>query len=84
MHGLWFIQGNLIRDFLALNRIEILPWDAWGMMDSGEGDAAQRERTARELDLIAEMTLAGDAALPELRAILTGDPRLRVPEKWSP
>jgi len=84
MHGMWFIQGNLIRDFLALNRIEILPWDPWGMMDDGKGEPAERERTAKELDLLAEMTLAGDEALPELRAVLARDPRLRVPEDWSP
>jgi hypothetical protein len=27
MHGLWFIRGDLVRDLLALNKIEILPWD---------------------------------------------------------
>ena len=27
MHGLGFIQGNVVRDFLALNKVEILPWD---------------------------------------------------------
>jgi hypothetical protein len=84
MHGLWFIQGNLIRDFLALNRIEILPWDPWGMMDDGKGEPAERERTAKELDLLADMTFAGDEALPELWAVLARDPRLRVPEDWSP
>ncbi len=25
MHGLWFVRGDLIRDFLALNKMEILP-----------------------------------------------------------
>ena len=27
MRGLDFVKGNLIRDFLALNKMEILPWD---------------------------------------------------------
>ena len=33
MHGWWFIWGNVVRDFLALNKIEILPWDGgWGFL----------------------------------------------------
>ena len=27
MHGVEFIIGNVIRDYLALNKIELLPWD---------------------------------------------------------
>ncbi|HOQ97470.1 MAG TPA: transglutaminase domain-containing protein, partial [Anaerolineae bacterium] len=25
MHGMWFIRGNVVRDMLALNKIELLP-----------------------------------------------------------
>jgi hypothetical protein len=32
-HGLDFIKGNVIRDFLALNKIEILPWDDFKLID---------------------------------------------------
>ena len=27
MNGWWFIWGNVVRDFLGLNKVEILPWD---------------------------------------------------------
>ena len=30
-HGMGFVRGNLLRDFLALNKLEILPWDMWGL-----------------------------------------------------
>ena len=30
MHGIDFVKGNLLRDFLALNKFEILPWDTYG------------------------------------------------------
>lgn len=30
--GLWWIAQNLIRDLASLNRLEMLPWDVWGMM----------------------------------------------------
>lgn len=38
MRGMGFILGNLIRDLLALNKIEILPWDPWGMMVEKDGE----------------------------------------------
>ena len=27
--GMWEVQGNVIRDLAALNRVETLPWDEW-------------------------------------------------------
>lgn len=32
MHGLGFIRGNLVRDLASLNKVELLPWDSWGIM----------------------------------------------------
>lgn len=41
--GSWFVRCNVVRDLAALNRVELLPWDAWGLMDrespAGEGAA---------------------------------------------
>lgn len=31
--GRHFVRGNAIRDLAALNKIELLPWDGWGLMD---------------------------------------------------
>src|SRR5215472_10738035 len=30
--GMWWIAANLIRDLASLNRVEVLPWDVWGIM----------------------------------------------------
>jgi hypothetical protein len=30
--GLWFICGDFVRDVAALNKVELLPWDHWGVM----------------------------------------------------
>lgn len=30
--GLWFICGDFVRDVAALNKVELLPWDQWGVM----------------------------------------------------
>jgi hypothetical protein len=35
-HGMWFVRGNLVKDLAALNKIELLPWDGWGLGDKDE------------------------------------------------
>lgn len=75
--GLWFIAGNVVRDFAALNRAEGLPWDVWGVMEMGD-DALTDERKAL-LDKVAALTLAGDDALPEIRKLYESEERLRMP-----
>ncbi|MGD0672352.1 MAG: transglutaminase domain-containing protein [Candidatus Binatus sp.] len=75
--GLWFIAGNVVRDLASLNRMEMLPWDVWGLMEMGD-DALTPEKKAL-LDRVAALTLAGDNALADVRAIYESDDRLRVP-----
>ncbi len=79
MRGLWFIAGNLIRDFASLNNAELLPWDVWGAMD--QPDQPPTGEHLAFLDRVAELTRAPDANFAELRELYDGDPRLRVPEK---
>ena len=76
LNGMWFIAGNVLRDLAALNRIEVLPWDVWGLMQMG--DAGLLDEKGALLDRIAALTLAGDSSLAEIRAIYEDD-RLRVP-----
>ena len=54
MHGLWFIRGNLVRDLLALNKIELLPWDGWGLTSKDEQDISPDDLAL--LDRIADLT----------------------------
>jgi len=75
--GLWFIAGNVLRDFASLNRMEMLPWDAWGMMEMSD-DKLTAEKNAL-LDRVAALTLAGDDQFAEMRALYDSDDRLRVP-----
>jgi Transglutaminase-like superfamily len=79
MRGLWFIGGNLLRDFAALNNAEMLPWDTWGAMD--RPDQPPSPEHLAFLDRIAELTRAPDTRFAELRALYDGDPGLRVPAK---
>jgi Transglutaminase-like superfamily len=76
--GLWWVAQNLIRDVAALNRLEMLPWDVWGMMP--QPTAILSEEDGALLDRLATLTLAGDEALPALREIYS-DPRVRVPAR---
>jgi hypothetical protein len=51
LKGLDFVKGNLIRDFLALNKIEILPWDNFMLIEKkflkmNPGEKALMDRLA--------------------------------------
>jgi hypothetical protein len=72
--GAWWIAGNLMRDAAALLRVELLPWDEWGVMPAPE-EPVTGER-AELFDRLAAATLDPDlTGLADLMA----DPRLRVP-----
>jgi hypothetical protein len=80
LRGLWFIRGNVVRDLAALNRMELLPWDGWGLLlqlgrdEFGAADLAL-------VDRVAALTQRGDEALEELRALYESEATLRVPEQ---
>jgi hypothetical protein len=78
-HGIWFVRGDLLRDFLALNKVEILPWDGgWGFLTEGA------DMDAEIMDHIAALTLAGDATFAEIRSTYEGEPRFHVPADYFP
>ena len=76
MRGLWFVRGNLIRDLAALNKIELLPWDSWGLIDRPDEDVPEKDLAF--LDQVATLTLAGNDRFEEMRALYNADERLRV------
>ena len=82
MHGMWFIRGNVVRDLLSLNRIEILPWDGWGLIAKEEQDISAED--IELLDRVATLTLAGNEAFSEVRSTYKNDDRLRIPPDWQP
>jgi len=80
MHGLWFIRGDLVRDFLALNKVEILPWDGWGLIARRDEELSADDMAL--LDRIAALTLVDDPPFAEVRAIYERDARLRTPPEY--
>lgn len=81
MYGLWFIRGDLIRDFLALNRFEILPWDHWGLMDGEDEKLSQKDWEL--LDHLADITIPGQEDFSEIIRLFVDKPRLQVPQDWQ-
>ncbi len=77
LNGLWFIAGNILRDLAALNRVELLPWDVWGVMPRTDAEITPEQMAL--FDKLAALTMAGDEAFPEVRRIYESDDRLRVP-----
>jgi hypothetical protein len=77
LQGLWFVAGNVLRDLASLNRMEMLPWDVWGLMTMDDAGLTDQDKAL--LDRIAALSLAGDRAFTEIRAIYESEDRLRVP-----
>lgn len=76
--GLWMVRGNVVRDLAALNKAEVLPWDAWGVGDGGPGGKEAGEAELAVLDAAAEVTIEAD--FERVRALYRSTPSLRVPE----
>lgn len=78
LRGLWFIAASLIRDVAALNKMEMLPWDCWGIMPhpGQELDAGQ----LAFFDRLAAFAAAPDASHQDLHALHEKDERVRVPK----
>ena len=76
MHGIEFVRGDLLRDFLAFSKVEILPWDGgWGYMV--ELAAEQVEPVYTLMDRVAALTLADDFAA--IRALYEEDAGFHPP-----
>jgi hypothetical protein len=78
MHGLWYVQSQLVRDLAAMNKMELLCWDCWGLGHADPNEDLSAEDLAL-LDRVAALTQAGSEAFPALRAIYEHNQRLRVP-----
>ncbi len=77
MHGLWFVRGNLVRDVAALNKMELLPWDVWGLAAGDDATLTTDDMAA--LDEMAALS-GGDAAdFDRIRTWYETDARWRVP-----
>jgi hypothetical protein len=75
-HGLWWVRDNLVRDVAALNKVELLPWDAWGLAQGPESVSTEADTAL--LDRAAELSQQ-PTAFAELRDIYEDGTEFRVP-----
>ena len=68
MHGMDFIIGNVIRDFLALNKIELLPWDEFKLIDKSFDEMSAVEKAL--IDQLAHMSNTEPIDIDPLRTVL--------------
>jgi hypothetical protein len=75
MNGLGFVRGNLVRDVASLNKMELLPWDCWGVILKESLDDPEDLAT---LDDIASLTACDVPYFEAARTRYEADPRLHV------
>jgi len=76
MRGLWFVRGNVVRDIAALNKVPLLPWDGWGLIDGTD-----EQISSVDLDFLDQVArvCSGEIDYPTVRELYSNDARLKVP-----
>jgi hypothetical protein len=73
--GMDYVKANLLRDFLALNKCEVLPWDGAALTERPYGDLTGGEVAL--LDRIADLT-AATVDVPVVRELYASHPELQA------
>jgi hypothetical protein len=76
IHGMDFVKGDLIRDVAALNKVELLPWDCWGLIFNDYVTLSPDDLSL--LDRLAELTCEDIPDFDAVRKLYENDPRLCV------
>lgn len=76
--GIDFVKGNLLRDAAALNKLELLPWDCWGLILAETTSLPTDDLSL--LDRLADLTRSNVLDHDAVRQLYESDPRLRVGE----
>lgn len=76
LSGMVEIQGSVVRDLAALNSVETLPWDDWGIIERPYPDLTEEELAL--LDRAADIGRHGGPFEQALELYRT-EPRLRYP-----
>jgi hypothetical protein len=85
MWGDWYIRGNLAIDIASLQKVELLPWEPFGIARSPEAAVPDTPELLDLVDHTAALTALGDdASVTELLALAARDARLRPPEPLLP
>jgi hypothetical protein len=75
MHGLGFVRGDFVRDVASLNKVELLPWDCWGIIEKPEENDPD---DLKFLDHLADLTSGDIPDFETVRYLYQSDTRLRM------
>ncbi len=78
MRGLDFVKGDLIRDFLALNKVEILPWDNFMLINTSFIRMHQEQKDL--MDRLAQISSGEDRDFVLLRAAFAANQAKLLPK----
>lgn len=89
LFGLWFVRGQLLRDFASLNKVETVPylariskgldWKPWRLVAAKDDELTAEDLSL--LDEISELTTDADANHLKIREAYTMNSGLTVPEE---
>lgn len=80
MWGDWYVRGNLAIDVASLQKVELLPWEPFGIAKAPESTIPDTLELLALVDRVARLTAEGDdASVRELLALVETDDRLRPP-----
>jgi hypothetical protein len=89
LYGLWFVRGQLLRDFAALNKVETVPflahvakghtWDPWRLVAAKDEDLSEEDYAL--LDAIAELSLDPAGQFDGVRETYGRNPGLQPPQE---
>lgn len=87
LHGLWFVRGQLLRDFAALNKVETIPflvrickgldWNPWRLVALKDCELTSEDLLL--LDKIADLTIDVDWKHDEILKLYHENKDLEVP-----
>ncbi len=80
--GWFFVKNELLLDFMALNKLELLPWDGNKLSETEMDKLSDAQLIL--LDSIANLIVAGNDVFSDIRTIYETNPSLRMPDNWSP
>jgi len=81
MKGLWFVRGEMMRDMLCLNKLELMPWDCNEFM---KYDREPNTEEYQLLDKAAELVNGGDKTFTAMQEFYQTHPSLQMPADWKP
>jgi len=74
--GEWFVAGNIRLDLSAVNKVETLLWDLWGIGAGGDGDMTDE---IYDLYDLAAQVVDDDIVFEAARTLFTENAGLRTP-----